>query len=117
MGDLKATAKAARQQLAELDLLRQREDDAASRGFIGGFALGVLVGAILALIFAPRAGSETRGMVAGTASDLRHKATDLVHQVTSTDDEMPAPPATLGEEPAIEREFGEQQARPTPGVI
>jgi hypothetical protein len=108
--------KSARRQLDELDL-RKREDEAASRGFVGGFALGILVGAILALIFAPRTGSETRGMVAGTATDLKHKATDLVHQVTSDDPDPGAPVTGLGEEPAIEREIGNVQARPTPGVI
>jgi hypothetical protein len=109
--------KSARHQLEELDLLRQREDEAANRGFLGGFALGVLVGAVLALIFAPRAGSETRGIVAGTATDLAHKATDLVHQVTSSEEGAPTPQPHLGEEPAIEREFGDLQARPTPGVL
>ncbi len=114
MEELKKTA---RHQLEELDLLRQREDEAANRGFLGGFALGVLVGAVLALIFAPRAGSETRGMVAGTATGLAHRATDLVHQVTSSDEDTPATAPRLTEEPAIEREFGASQARSTPGVI
>ncbi|HVL25030.1 MAG TPA: YtxH domain-containing protein [Thermomicrobiales bacterium] len=108
--------KSARRQFSELDM-RKREDEAASRGFIGGLALGILVGAILALIFAPRTGSETRGMVAGTATDLKHKATDMVHQVKS-DETANGPAATgLGEEPAIEREIGDVQNRPTPGVI
>jgi len=106
----------ARHQLDDLDL-RTREDEAASRGFLGGFALGVLVGAVLALIFAPRPGSETRGMMAGTASAVRRKATALVHEVRSDERENGAAAPSLGEEPAIEREIGEVQARPTPGVI
>jgi len=108
--------KSARRQFSELDV-RKREDEAASRGFLGGFALGVLVGALLALIFAPRPGSETRGMMAGTASELRHKASDLVHQVTANGSDGEGGPAGLGDEPAIEREIGEEQTRPTPGVI
>ena len=108
--------KSARRHLEDLDLLRQREDEAANRGFLAGFALGVLVGAVLALIFAPRTGSETRGMVAETASELKHKATGLVHQVTSEEQGNSTPPSLNGE-PAIEREFGETSERPTPGVI
>jgi gas vesicle protein len=108
--------KRARHQLEDLDL-RKREDEAASRGFIGGFALGVLVGAILALIFAPRAGSETRDTLAGTASGLKHKASDLMHQVTSDEADQSPSQSGLGDEPAIEREIGDLQARPTPGVI
>jgi len=108
--------KRARHQLEDLDL-RKREDEAASKGFIGGFALGVLVGAILALIFAPRTGSETRDTLAGTASGLKHKATDLVHQVAQDEADQPTAQGGLGDEPAIEREIGDLQTRPTPGVI
>jgi hypothetical protein len=105
----------ARHQLEELDF-RKREDEAASKGFLGGLALGILVGAVLALIFAPRTGSETRDTLAGTATDLKHKATDLVHQVTSADAAAASTPG-LGDEPAIEREIGEPDVPATSGVI
>jgi gas vesicle protein len=103
MADMKKRAKKARKQLEHLDLdlsalkdklpkdfdptdlhlMRKREDEAASTGFVSGLLLGVLVGAILALIFAPKRGDETRELVAHTATDLKDKAVDLVHQAKS----------------------------------
>lgn len=80
--------------LSDLNLLRQREDEAASRGFLGGFLLGVLVGAVIALVFAPKRGEETREMVADAAGDIKEKASDLVHQVRG--DEEPASASSAG---------------------
>jgi hypothetical protein len=55
-------------------------------------------------------------MVAGTASDLKHKAEGLVGQTKEQDaDESVA--SVLSDEPAIEREIGDTQVRPNPGVI
>jgi gas vesicle protein len=105
MADLKKQAKRARKQLdhldfdistlrehlprdfdlSELNFIKKREDEAASRGFISGFLLGILAGAVLALVFAPKRGTETREIVAHTAIDLKEKATDLVHQVRSSE--------------------------------
>lgn len=95
---------------------QQREEQAASEGFIGGMLLGIVVGAILALIFAPKSGSETREMVAGTASDLKHRAEGLVSQTKNGNTDESAAP-TLSDEPAIEREIGQTTVRSTPGVI
>jgi hypothetical protein len=114
--DFGSGAKKLRKQLQQLER-EKREEDAASEGFIGGMVLGLIVGAILALIFAPRKGSETRELVAGTASDLKHKAEDLVGQ--SKGDEVAEPndlSATLPDEPAIERDFGTTD-RPNSSMI
>lgn len=126
--------KNARKQLEELDLQgqvkdidlgklkqltlreQQREEEAASEGFLGGMLLGIVVGALLALIFAPKTGSETREMVAGTASELKHKAEGLVGQSKNGSTDQAAA-STLSDEPAIEREIGDTSTRPTPGVI
>jgi gas vesicle protein len=121
MADLKREARRARKRVEGLDLnvdldqlrdhlpehlrdllpawniMRQREEEAASKGFFSGFLLGVVVGAVLALIFAPQRGEDTRGLV-------KDKATELVHQVRGEADEARAD--LSGEEPAIEREFG-----------
>jgi len=114
--DLSSGAKKLRKQLEQLER-QKREEDAASEGFVGGLLLGLIVGAILALIFAPRKGSETRELVAGTASDLKHKAEDLVGQ--SKDDEVAGTDdlsASLPDEPAIERDFGTTD-RPNSSVL
>jgi hypothetical protein len=106
--DFSRGKKKVRKQLEQLDH-RKREEEAAGEGFLGGVLLGIVVGAILALIFAPRSGSETREMVAGTASDLKHKAEGLVSQKEETIEDIPA--ATLPDEPAIERDFGSTPPR------
>ena len=85
--------------------IRQREDEAASRGFFAGLFLGAVVGAVLALIFAPQRGEDTRGLVLEKATDVQKKATDLVHQVRGDSNEASAD--LTGQEPAIEREFGQ----------
>lgn len=95
---------------------QEREEQAASEGFIGGMLLGIVVGALLALIFAPKSGSETREMVADTASGLKHRAEGLVGQSKNGSTNQPTV-TTLSEEPAIEREIGDPATRPTPGVI
>lgn len=59
----------------------RREEEADSAGFLSGFGLGVVVGALLALIFAPWKGDQTREIVADRAIQLKDKATDLVAQV------------------------------------
>jgi gas vesicle protein len=80
--------------------LHRREDEAAAKGFIGGFLLGLVVGGILALIFTPRRGNETRGMVTDRASQVVDKASGLVHQVRRDQQDGQG-------EAAIEREFGD----------
>lgn len=104
--DFSGGKKKIRKQLQQLDV-RHREEEAASEGFLGGLLLGILVGAVLALIFAPKSGSETREKVAETATGLVHKAEDLVaHKDVNLDVDAEAP--TLPDEPAIERNFGSE---------
>ncbi len=104
--DVSKGKKKLRKQLEQLDM-QKREEDAASEGFLGGVLLGIVVGAILALIFAPKSGSETREMVAETATGLMHKAEDIVGQKEAGTAAEPDVP-TLPDEPAIERDFGAQ---------
>lgn len=113
--DLKKSGKQLKKQLRDLDI-EKREQDAANEGFLGGVLLGIVVGAVLALIFAPKSGSETREMVADTATDLKHKAEELVGQAKDEQDSESAS-NLLSDEPAIEREIGDTTTRPTPGVI
>jgi gas vesicle protein len=50
---------------------------------LAGIGIGVIVGAIAGLLFAPRAGSETRENVGHTLTDLTHKISDLSQQVAA----------------------------------
>lgn len=104
--DVSKGKKKLRKQLKQLDI-QKREEEAASEGFLGGVLLGIVVGAILALVFAPRSGSETREKVAETATDLIHKAEDFVGQKDAGVTTEPDSPV-LPDEPAIERDFGSQ---------
>lgn len=80
--------------------VQKREDEAAAKGFIGGFLLGLIVGGILALIFAPKRGDETREMVTERAAQVRGMASDLMHQARHDE-------PNHQDEPAIEREIGD----------
>ena len=50
---------------------------------LAGIGIGVLVGAIAGLLFAPKAGSETRESIGSTLSDLGTKISDLSQDVAS----------------------------------
>ena len=86
----------------DLSFIRQREDEAATKGFFGGLLLGILLGVVLALVFAPRRGDETRAAMMEKAGDLKHKATEMVHRGS---DEAPIDAADLENDVAIEREI------------
>ncbi|MPZ20029.1 MAG: hypothetical protein GEV06_19250 [Luteitalea sp.] len=51
-----------------------------NRGLLMGFFAGLLVGAGLGLLLAPRRGSEVRRTVAASAGDLRRRASETLHQ-------------------------------------
>jgi gas vesicle protein len=122
MTNIKKSAKKARKQLQNIEMpdvskfhfddiewnvLKRREEEAASKGFLGGFLVGILVGAVISLIFAPRRGDETRDLVASAATDLKDRATDLVHQVKSdAADAADSTTTSSVDGPAIEREIG-----------
>ena len=69
-------AEQARKQAAGADLA-QLQRAAARRGFFGGVALGVALGAAAALAVAPWKGERTRELVAGRAVRLKARATEL----------------------------------------
>jgi len=93
-------AEAARNRVSEVDLEQlRREDEAESSGFFAGFGLGVLVGVVLALVFSPWKGEQTREVVAERAVQLKDRATDLVAQVRGDGED------TGGGDVAIEREI------------
>lgn len=46
--------------------------------FLAGFAIGGLVGAVVALLLAPQSGTETRTIIKEKAYEIRDKASDTV---------------------------------------
>ena len=50
---------------------------------LAGIGIGVVVGAIAGLLFAPKPGSETREGIGTTLSDLGTKLSDLSQQVAT----------------------------------
>ena len=100
-------AEQARKLAEDIDIeALKREEEAESSGFFGGFLLGVVVGAVLALVFAPFRGEQTRELVVERAVQLKDRATDLVAQVRGDDGE-----ASADDGPAIEREIGSAEDR------
>ncbi len=74
------------QLLQELEELRRRlaerdDQEGGVMGFLGGMALGVLVGGALALVFAPQSGEETRTQLRDTSIQLKERATTVADQV------------------------------------
>ena len=49
--------------------------------FIGGFAIGAIVGGIAGLLLAPQSGEETRDMLKEKGKDLSGKAKDAVSEI------------------------------------
>lgn len=47
-------------------------------GVLAAFAVGALVGAAIALLYAPRSGKETRERIADKGRELGDKATDAI---------------------------------------
>jgi len=45
-----------------------------------GLLVGIAAGTVAGLLMAPRSGAETRGQIAGRASDIKYMASELVDQ-------------------------------------
>lgn len=110
--DFAKGADKARKQLDQMPKVRLTTQapaqDHSEGGFIGGLLLGVIAGAIIALLFAPKSGEDTRGMVAQTVEDLKDQLggehhIDLNQVVDVAEEEAND---VLPDEPAIERNFG-----------
>jgi gas vesicle protein len=59
----------------------ERDQNSAIGTNLVVFLLGVAVGATVAVLYAPAAGSDTRHNIADKASQLKDKANELGHQV------------------------------------
>ncbi len=49
---------------------------------LAGIGLGVLIGAVIGLLFAPKSGEEVRGELGQKLHDLSEKVRELSHQVS-----------------------------------
>jgi gas vesicle protein len=62
--------------------MSEKQDQAGSIGnSLLIFLLGVAVGATVAILYAPAAGTDTRAQIAEKATTLKDKASELSHQV------------------------------------
>lgn len=97
------------EQLPKVRLTTEATTQKESGGsFVGGLLLGVVLGGILALLFAPKKGQETRDMVAQTVGDIRDQVAgdDDVDLEDVMDVAEESASDVLPDEPAIERNFG-----------
>jgi gas vesicle protein len=67
---------------------RDREDRGVFGNFLAGLGLGALIGAIAALLLAPKSGEETREDIAKAAEDLKKKANKVVEELTESAEEL-----------------------------
>ena len=66
----------------------RKEADMTSKdsgsGFAVGFVVGAVVGLAIGLLYAPRAGEETRQILKEKAGEIREKATEVTGKVKET---------------------------------
>ena len=67
--------------MGQLRLTTQDNRASSLPVFLGGFALGTLCGAALALILAPQSGEETRGRIHQAGVQVQGRATAMAEQV------------------------------------
>jgi len=86
-------AKREEQLVEELERLRRQlaergDSDGGIMGFLGGLALGTLVGGALAIVFAPQSGEQTREQLRETSIELKDRATQVAGQAREQADTL-----------------------------
>jgi len=70
---------------------KEKEDDMDNRSGVGGFAVGLILGAVVGLavgfLYAPRPGQETREMLREKAKEVREKGAEFVGRVQEVADD------------------------------
>jgi gas vesicle protein len=56
--------------------------------FLAGIGLGALIGAVVALLTAPKSGYETRNDLKNAGEDLKSKAEKIAHDISSSSTEV-----------------------------
>jgi gas vesicle protein len=72
----------------EHQLYGEVESEARSSGFAYGLLVGTALGAAIALLFAPKPGSELRGQLADATSRIRRRAGQAYDRATGAMDDM-----------------------------
>ena len=70
----------------EWDEIEREENDGTSR--IAWFMTGAIIGATVALLYAPKPGKDTRQFLTDKAQQGRDKVTDATKDITETSREM-----------------------------
>ena len=63
------------------------EEKEGGSSFFIGFLVGVLAGAAIGILYAPKPGRETRAMLKEKATELKDKASDMISRVKKKDEE------------------------------
>lgn len=64
------------------------EEKGVGLHFLAGIGLGALVGAVAALLLAPKSGAETRQDISNAADELREKANKMVQDLSQSSEEL-----------------------------
>jgi gas vesicle protein len=64
------------------------EDRNVALNFLAGMGVGALIGAVAALLLAPKSGTETRDDIKCAAEDLKTKADKVMHDLSESSDEL-----------------------------
>lgn len=62
---------------------QQDDERSVLLSVLAGIGIGVIVGAVAGLLFAPRPGTETRETISHTLTDLGNKISDLSQEVAT----------------------------------
>jgi gas vesicle protein len=62
----------------DIDMVRRGATGIIAGAVLTGIMIGGLVGMVIALLYAPSSGEETRARVRGTAIEMRDRATETV---------------------------------------
>jgi gas vesicle protein len=64
------------------------DDRNVALNFLAGMGVGALVGAMAALLLAPKSGKETRDDIRTAADDLKEKADKAMHDLSESSEEL-----------------------------
>lgn len=64
------------------------EDRNVALNFLAGMGVGALVGAVAALLLAPKSGQEAREDIRSAAEDLKTKADKVMHDLSESSEEL-----------------------------